>query len=235
MKFQKNLFLINGSLERTLQVEGGSTIVFAQNALAQVGFDSEGIHFFEVGPKHGVHTLVIDSYNPASITCVEAPNKFRSAELFTTQNGKWISKIRTESFEIHYQDFSNFVSARKYDLLFYCGVMYHNVDQMNQLKKLHDLAADGAMLVFESSTVRTQSLQDMNVIEVHHPPYSEFFRGIETCSFHPSKKACKSMLEIAGWTIVDETDNHPELANPERIALLCSRGQQKRNRHLVER
>lgn len=235
MKFQENLYLVNGSEVDTLSLEGGSTWIFAQNSLAAIHYDLTGKSYFEVGPKHGLHTMLIDLYEPGSITCVEAPNKFRSQQHYARENGSWVSRIRTENFDFHYQDFGKFTSIKKYDLLFYSGIIYHNVDQMGQLRKLHEISNDDAFMVFESSTTRNESLIDLNVVEVHHPPYSSLYRNIETCSFHPSKKACKSMLEMSGWEIIDDSDNYKNLSNRERIIILCKRSTPKRNRHLIEK
>jgi len=235
MKFEKNRVLLDGSIEKTRDFEGGNFWLFIQNALAAVGFDASGIKYFEVGPKHGLHTVAIDNYHPESITCVEAPNKFRSNEIFSRQNGSWVGLVKTEKFDFHYQDFSEYTANKTFDLLFYSGIIYHNIDQIGQLRKLHEIASPGAYLAFESSTTRTESLIDLNVIEVHHPPYSSMYRDVETCLFHPSKKACKSMLEITGWEIVDDSDNHEEFSSLDRISILCKKSTPKRNRHLVEK
>ena len=235
MRFIKDKVLLDGSIEKTKAFEGGNFWLFIQRALSEVNFDTESIRYFEVGPKHGLHTLAIDSYQPMSITCVEAPNKIRSNEMFKIQNGSWINLVKTERFDIHYQDFSEYTTENKFDLIFYSGIIYHNTDQIGHLKKLHSIANTGAYLAFESSTSRNEVIKDLNVIEVHHPPYSGLYRGIETCSFHPTKKACKSMLEITGWEIIDDSDNHEEFSSPERISILCKKSDPKRNRHLVEK
>jgi hypothetical protein len=232
MKFVENFFLINGSVENTLKFEGGSTWIFAQNSLSKFEFDLSNKKYLEIGPKHGHHTRLIDMHQPQSITCIEAPNKFRSDEIYKSQNGSWVSKIKTEKFDFHYQDFITFSSIETYDLIFYSGIIYHNIDQIGHLKKLHSIASEGAFLLFESSTTREESLMDLNVIQVHHPPYSSLYRDMETIRFHPTKKACKSMLEICGWEIVDDTDNYENLSNRERIAILCRKSIPVRNRHI---
>ena len=155
MKFLYDHFFANGSIKETMLLEGGSTFIFAQRALSKVNYDLSGKSYFEVGPKHGLHTTLIDIHEPNSITCVEAPNKFRSDKL-NEQNRQWITTIKTEKFDMHYQDFNDFFSYKKYDLLFYSGVMYHNVNQIGQLKKLHELASDDGYLLFESSTTRNK-------------------------------------------------------------------------------
>ena len=88
-------------------------------------------------------------------------------------------------------------------------------------------------MIFESYTTRNQELSDKNVIEVHYPPYSPADRA-QTVLFHPSKLACKSMLEITGWEVIETSDNYEDIANPDRINILCRKGIPRRNRHLTD-
>ncbi len=233
MKFEVDKFLLQGNMTTTRQQEGGDTWIFAQRALSNVEIDCSNCNFFEVGPKHGLHTLLIDAHQPKSITCVEGPNKLRSDEKYFRENRQWIPHVKTEKFEVHYQDFDRFVSEEKYDLIFYAGVIYHNINQIGQLKRLYDVAAEGAYMVFESSTTRTEALIDKNVIEVHYPPYSPADRA-QTVVFHPSKLACKSMLDIIGWDVIETSDDYEDIANPNRINILCRKGTPRKNRHLTD-
>ena len=233
MKFESDKYLLQGNMSATRQQEGGDTWIFAQRALSNIDLDCSSCNYFEIGPKHGLHTVLIDNHQPKSITCVEGPNKLRSDERYFRENRTWIPHIKTEKFEVHYQDFNRFVSQEKYDLIFYAGVIYHNVNQIGQLERLYDIAADGALMVFESSTTRNQDLADRNIIEVHYPPYSPADRA-QTVLFHPSKLACKSMLEITGWEILETSDDYEDIANPDRINILCRKGIPRRNRHLTD-
>lgn len=233
MKFVEDKFLLQGSMETTRKQEGGDTWIFAQRSLANTGLDCSDCRFFEVGPKHGLHTLLIDTHQPKSITCVEGPNKLRSDERYFRENRTWIPHIKTEKFEVHYQDFDHFVSEERYDLIFYAGVIYHNTNQMGQLNRLYDIAAPGAYMMFESSTTRTAEFMDKNIIEVHYPPYSPADRA-QTVVFHPSKLACKSMLDVAGWDIIETSDDYEDISNPDRINILCRKGTPRKNRHLTD-
>mgnify|MGYP003656741319 CR=1 FL=1 len=233
MKFKKDALFIQDSFDATKGIEGGDTWIFAQRALANANVDCSECNFFEVGPKHGLHTVLIDAHQPKSITCVEAPNKLRSNERYLRENRTWIPHIKTENFYVHYQDFDKFVSEDKYDLLFYAGVMYHNINQIGQLKRLHALASEDAYMVFESSTTRNEKFIDENVIELHYPPYSPANRA-QTCVLHPSKLACKSMLDMTGWEVIETSDDYDDIANIERINILCRKGTQRKNRHLTD-
>ncbi len=233
MKFEADKFLLQGDMTVTRQQEGGDTWIFAQRALAKTGIDCSNCKFFEVGPKHGLHTLLIDAHQPKSITCVEGPNKLRSDEKYFRENRTWIPHVKTEDFEVHYQDFDRFVSEEKYDLIFYAGVIYHNTNQMGQLNRLYEIAEDGAYMMFESSTTRTEELKEKNIIEVHYPPYSPADRA-QTVVFHPSKLACKSMLDIAGWDVIETSDDYEDVSNGDRINILCRKGTPRKNRHLTD-
>ena len=57
MKFKKDSILINASLEDTMLQEGGTTLIFAQRALANTNIDCSDIKYFEIGPKHGIPNL----------------------------------------------------------------------------------------------------------------------------------------------------------------------------------
>ena len=131
------------------------------------------------------------------------------------------------------KDFINFNSQIKYDMIFYAGVIYHNINQMEHLQKLYELASEGAYLIFESSTSRNETIKDMNVIEVFHPPYSEYYRDASTMSFQPTKLACKSMLNLAGWEILTTCEEYEDLGEVDRINILCRKSYPHRNRHLM--
>tara|TARA_A100000164_G_C21883753_1_gene761614 strand:+ start:392 stop:1132 length:741 start_codon:yes stop_codon:yes gene_type:complete len=232
MKFKKDNFmppLPDGTIEKTLQYEGGATWIFAQRALANTELDCSECRYLEVGPKHGIHTLLIDCHKPKSITCVESPGKLRHNETFLRYNRTWVPHIETEDFEMLYQDFGRFSSKEKYDLLFYCGVLYHNIDQMGHLKKLHDLASEDAYVIFESCTSRNKDLKDKNLIEIHYQPYSDLYRGAVTPIFFPTKLACMSMLEISGWNVLETSDDYSDISNPERVTILCQKGSPMKN------
>ena len=106
---------------------------------------------------------------------------------------------------------------------------------VGQLRRLYGIATKDAYMIFESSTTRNDELLDKNIIEVHYPPYSDIYRDVQTCVFHPSKLACKSMLGIAGWDIIETSDDYEDLTNPLRITMLCRRGIPRKNRHLTDK
>jgi hypothetical protein len=80
-------------------------------------------------------------------------------------------------------------------------------------------------MIFTSSTTRNEKLKDMNVIEVHYPPFTPYYRGVKSCKFHPSRKACMSMLEMTGWEVLFNEERYDDLRYPDddRIALIAKR------------
>lgn len=181
-------------------LEGGATFEFVYKNIKSF----EGLDVLEIGPKHGLHTQLVDSHNPKSITLVELPHKDIS----------WTNKIKS-NLTVKRGWFQNMEFDKKYDVIFFAGVIYHNLDQMGMLMKINDLLKDGGLLVFESSTTRNPEYMNKCVIEVHHP---KRYKGVPTIKFHPSKKAMRAMAEIAGFEILAE-DGRTEL----RENLLCKK------------
>lgn len=191
--------------------EGAYVFRFIQRALS--GFDPAGEDVLEIGPKHGLHTRLIDVHGPRSITCVDLPSKREHVQ-------PWMDKL-TVPHEFTFSDFLRFKTDKKFGLIMFAGVLYHNVEQVRMLKKLRSMAKPECHMIFESSCTRTDEFRNKNVIEVHWP---DRFRGVETIIFMPSKSACKSMLEVAGWQCVEDSDSHPDLINTDRITIHCVPG-----------
>ena len=225
MKFEKDKILIGSTVEETKLIEGGINWLFAQRAMADLSLNASELDILEIGPKHGYHTQCLDAYEPHSMTCVESPTKFRDAEVFYNYNARWMPRIKCDSFDFHYTDFANFYTNNKYNLLFYTGVIYHNIDQISHLRKLYELASENAYMIFGSSTTRNEKLKDMNVIEVHYPPYSPYYKGVKSCKFHPSRIACMSMLEMTGWEVLFNESKYEDIRfeRDERIVLIAKK------------
>ena len=225
MKIEHDKILPYGNLGATLDIEGGRTWIFAQRGLASLELDINRLNYFEVGPKHGLHTLCINQYKPASITCVESPTKLKE-ERFNA----WQKQLNT-NFKIVHEDFNIYFDDKLYDLIFYTGVIYHNINQISQLKKLHSLASEDAYMIFESATSRNEKIKEENMIEVFHPPYSNQYRDVKTISFLPTKLACKSMLELSGWEIISTCEDYEDLELVDRINILCKKNNSLKSLH----
>lgn len=179
------------------------------STLAKLELDPSCLDYLEIGPKHGNHTAYIDKHCPKSITLVELPSKQEYLS-------RWVSTLKSPT-EVCYTDFLRFTSSKKFGLLLFCGVLYHNTEQLRLLKKLRSMSTDDGILVLETATCRTTSLQDTNLIEVFWP---ERYRGVNTIVFLPTKKAVISLVEMSGWDVIFKDDS-----NPERIALVLRASQ----------
>lgn len=198
-------------------VEGSSTLEFMYHELSKIEYDFQDKLVLEVGPKHGLHTEFIDKCGqPKSITCVELSSK-------ESHINQWRNRIFSP-FNIVYNDLLKYESDQKFDFVLFAGVLYHNNEQLRLLKKLRSMSNDNTIMVFESSTTRNKDLQDKNVIEVHWP---ERFRNVSTIIFHPSKQACKSMLEMSGWEIISSSDDSADMKSEERVNYLCKASKTK--------
>lgn len=192
------------------RTEGAPAAVLMQRCLD--GFEVSGVDVLEVGPKHGLHTRLVDAHGPKSITLVELEEK-------RGMTSAWLKDIKSPT-EVFYQDLLRFNTGKRFGLILLAGIIYHNTEQLRLLKKVWALGAPGCKLVFESATTRTPALQALNVIEVHWP---RSYRDTGTVKFLPSKQACVSMLEMAGWRVLDTSDRHQDEANPDRITVVCER------------
>lgn len=184
--------------------EGNVTLRFMQKYLLDY-IDIEGKRVLEIGPKHGLHTKWISKQKPEEITIVELYNK---------KGLSWLKKIKSPIIEKRGW-FQEIELDGPYDLVLFAGVIYHNLDQMGMLMKIHKLLKKDGIMVFESSTCRNDDFREECVIEVHHP---ERFRDVSTIKFHPTKAAMKAMAEIAGFEILEEDESLEDREN-----LLCQK------------
>lgn len=196
------------------QLEGGGVALFMIDAFEKHNIPIRDKKILEIGPKHGLHTRIIDQNYPKSITCIDLINK-------KDVHQSWLPEIRGK-IDIIYEDIIRFNTEEKFEIILCSGVIYHNTEQIRILKKLWSLSSEDCYLIVESSTIRDKDLKDKNVIQVHWP---ETYRGVAGLIFHPSKKALISMLDMSGWEVVESSDEGitPEAVNEERITLLCRR------------
>jgi len=191
-------------------VEGDLTKYFMQATFPEFNVDVSGKDVLEIGPKHGIHTRWISSQNPKSITCIELEHKLQLIQ-------SWENQV--PNLEIIYEDFLTWKTNKKFDVILFAGVIYHNTEQLRMLKKLKSLSKDkNTIMFFESSTVRIPELYDKNIIQVYWP---ERYNDLPTGLFWPSKKACISMLEMSGWEILKTSDEMQEPIKKDiRISIL---------------
>jgi 2-polyprenyl-3-methyl-5-hydroxy-6-metoxy-1,4-benzoquinol methylase len=186
---------------------------YIKYALMQSRAKITGKDVLEIGPKGGDHTRIIDSLFPKSITCVEL------AEKRNLVSG-WCKNIKAP-FNVHYVDLLRWKTKDNYDLILFSGVLYHNIEQIRLIKKLRSLIKLDGAFILESATTRNNTLRNLNVIEVFWP---DGYRNTKTVRFLPSKLACRSLLEISGFKIIETSDTNTAYVSPDRLSAICSTG-----------
>jgi SAM-dependent methyltransferase len=196
--------------------EGAYVHAFMQEVLSES--DITGKKVLEVGPKHGLHTSLIDIHKPKSITLVELLSKKIMLD-------KWVDNIKSH-VNVHYCDLLRFQTDEKFDLIIFSGILYHNTEQLRLLKKLRSLASPNAKLVCESATTRNPTFEAQNAIEVLYPAG---YRNGPSIMFLPSKKALISLVSMACWDVDMTSDESsiPDVKHDQRLALVASASDRK--------
>lgn len=200
---------------RRIRELDGERMVFEK--LSSVGYlDSlEGQRVLEVGPKHGEDTRLLASLDPEELVLVDLPEKRDRVE-------SWLPSVREEcnvrfvEGNLLYMSDKQLEALGSFDLVWFLGVLYHNVEQVRLLRRVFDLCNVGGSLVLESSTTRDPALADKNVVEVHWP---EPYRGVETMIHHPSRKALESWMEMVGFRDIQLRDVYSKHLAPQRAVL----------------
>lgn len=109
-----------------------------------------------------------------------------------------------------------FKQMGKFDLIFCCGVLYHNAEQLRLLKKLYDLSNINGRVVIESATTRNNKLYNLNIVEIHWP---KTYRNLDTITHLPSRFAIKSWLEMVGFFNVIIWNIYPKKISRNRAVL----------------
>lgn len=172
------------------------TVDFMLKAYKAKKLQISGKHVLEIGPKHGIDTRFIASLGPESITCVELESKRKIVE-------KWIDKV-TPCPDVHFCELLRYQTDRRFDVILFCAVIYHNIEQIRMLRKLHSLGSPGATMVFESAAIRDDDyLANQCVIQVFWP---KSYRAEQGNHIHliPSIQACRAMLGMSAWDIIFE-------------------------------
>jgi hypothetical protein len=180
--------------------------MLAIKVMDAISLPIKGKKIMEIGPKHGRDTKYLDKKGPRHITICELESKRGFVN-------RWIKKISSPN-KIFWGDFIKYQNeGEKFDIILCSGVIYHNINQMGIILKVHKLLELGGIMVIESSTTRNKELKNKNVIDVHWPPTYEG----TTVKFHPSKKAVRSMCEMSGFEIVEEKEEG------DRICFACKK------------
>jgi hypothetical protein len=157
----------------------------------------------EVGPKHGEDSRLLLSLAPSELVLVDRPDK-------RDMVGAWLPGLvkdgeaadaRVTYHEGLLEDVAASLGA--FDLIFCCGVLYHNVDQARMLRTLYALARPSALVVVESATIRRRRLADLPLVEVHWPTT---YRDVPTVTHLPSRATIVAWMQMAGFREVGVED-----------------------------
>jgi 2-polyprenyl-3-methyl-5-hydroxy-6-metoxy-1,4-benzoquinol methylase len=165
------------------------------NYLNSIGFldDIQGKRILEVGPKGGVDSNLLAKLKPAKMVFIDLPDKHPRVE-------RWLSEIDCPHQYIRenllYMPREQRQELGRFDLLWCTGVLYHNAEQLRLLRVLFNFANVGGKVVIESATTQNLLLQWMNVVCIHYP---KTYRGQNTMTHVPSRRAIQSWMTLAGF------------------------------------
>ena len=207
---------------RRLDELRGERVVF--RFLQASGFltSLEGKRVLEIGPKHGEDSACLASLTPSELVLLDLAEK---SDLVHT----WLPAIacptRYVEGNLLYLAADALRALGTFDLVWCCGVLYHNVEQLRLIRKLFQLTHPGGRVVIESATTRNRHLQGRNVVELHWPrPYRE----LPTITHLPSRNAIRSWMEMVGFgEVVDRPVYSRKLAS-HRAVLTGTRPEQAR-------
>ncbi len=176
----------------------GARVVFKH--LKTQGFldDLARKRILEIGPKHGMDSLLLANLNPEELVRIDLPEKKSLVSEFLPKVS-CVCKLTYLEGNILYLTQEQYAQLGKFDLIWCLGVIYHNVEQIRLLKRLFDLCQVGGSVVIESATTKNKKLKKLNVVEIHWP---EGYRHALTVTHLPSRLAIKSWLEMVGFVEV---------------------------------
>jgi len=199
------------AVDSRLRVRGVNTVLeeSLQDIIDFASFSGKKV--LEVGPKFGFHSLWIDNnIKPSLLVLSELISKKECIE-------EWVGQIHCPH-EIVYGDMLVSECLHElgpFDLVFFTGVLYHNVEQLKMLSVLWNLTCEGGTLVMQSSVF--DSLEPL--IKLSWQPEQ---KG-SYC--YPSPKALLTMLAMTGWN--DLTIFPDYRPNSKVILLTCKKSQEQ--------
>jgi len=163
--------------------------------------DFAGKRVLEIGPRHGVHSRQIAHYlHPSEFVMVQRPEthiKARDPE-------EWLPEVqsacnaRLVMGDLIYLDTSAF---EPFDLVWCCGVIYHNVEQFRMMRQLWELCAMDGGVVVEAEIVRNPKLRDLPIVQIFWP---HTFHDKPTITHLPSVGALKAWMGMVGFDHIHE-------------------------------
>jgi SAM-dependent methyltransferase len=200
----------------------GERVVFRHLLASGVLEPYRGGRILEIGPKHGEDSRLLASLDPAELVLLELPEKHDMVRTWLDDVSER-APTRLVEGNLLYLSPEALVGLGTFDLVWCLGVIYHNVEQLRLLRRLFHLTRPGGCLVLESSTTRNRVLARMNAVEIHWP---ERYRGQQTITHHPSRKALASWLEMVGYGSVSIREAYSRGTAWQRAVLTAVRPDQ---------
>jgi 2-polyprenyl-3-methyl-5-hydroxy-6-metoxy-1,4-benzoquinol methylase len=173
----------------------GARLVFEHLSMAGTFRRFSSPRILEVGPKHGEDSALLATLAPSELVLVDLPEKRDVIDAWLPALTEGIPARLVEA-NLLYLDHEEIAALGRFDIVWCLGVLYHNVEQLRLLRRLFMLLAPRGLVVVETSTTRNLLLTRRNVVELHWPcPY----RGTQTVTHLPSRRAVASWLEMVGF------------------------------------
>ncbi|MBE9221714.1 class I SAM-dependent methyltransferase [Cyanobacterium stanieri LEGE 03274] len=111
----------------------------------------KGKKVLDIGANDGFFSIAASMAGASEVTSVD-----KNWETWP-KNLKYISKIWNVDIEIITADFRNYDFNKRYDVIFFFGVLYHLEDVFTSIKKLKNLLEDDGVLYIETQMSQLQS------------------------------------------------------------------------------
>jgi SAM-dependent methyltransferase len=192
--------------------EDGHRVVF--DRLSRLGYldGFAGKRILEIGPKHGLDSLLLAGLDPAELVLVDLPEKTPLVREWLPQV-QFIADTHYVEGNLLYLSPSELADLGTFDLVWCLGVLYHNAEQLRLIRRLRTLCT--GLVVIETEIDPSSE----NLVRLHWP---EPWGNVQTMTHIPSRRAVASWMEMAG---LSDVEDQPILSNltSRRRAVLTGR------------
>jgi len=178
-------FIYDRAIDERIRAKGVNSVL--EHTLEEIIDKSrfKNKRVLEIGPKFGHHSLWIDkNLNPSYFLMLELPSKKDFSK-------NWFPGINCPH-EIIFEDIlvcKSLLKKAPFDLVFFTGVLYHNVEHIKMLHILWEIIHPKGMMVLQSTIYR----EEQSLIKLAWKP------GKLGGYSYPSPKALLTMLAMTGW------------------------------------
>jgi len=178
-------FIYDKAADERIRVKGVNSVLeqTLDEVIDKKSFKNKRV--LEIGPKFGHHSLWIDkNLNPSYFLMLELPSKKDFSK-------NWLPGINCPH-EIIFEDIlicKSLLEKEPFDLVFFTGVLYHNVEQIKILNILWNVIHPNGTMLLQSTVYR----EEESLIRLSWQP------GKLGGYCYPSPKALLTMLAMTGW------------------------------------